>query len=586
MNKKHILFSALVLVGLSWFGCEPTELDKPNIGSAPTAEELDFTITQGSDPYHFVIVNTSSVKGVASWDLGNGMKDKGDSVIAYYPLPDTYNIELTLYTKAGSAKKIKSHETTETDWSYFTDSLIIALCGGAEDPDGKTWVIDSLTRGHFGVGPSSNYNLEWWNANPLEKSADKIYDDEWTFILQDFRLNINSHGQTLCSNTAVDRGLTGGYYVERIWNNDFDSWVTTNDANRGNMVWMVEKNEGKYYIKTSPDGAILGFDRGGPNVYEVIFFDEHYLYLRVLDNESTASYNRFIAKGYAPPTITFDFTITPTGSPNEYNFSISNLSVPQGATISQFKYNFGDGETCETANPDTIIKHTYMRKGTYIVKLETITSLGTINKEEILTIDSNHPSYTPYLLDAMVMYNDFGETTLVPMQVDQAGGEATLEIVSNPDNSLYPNRSAHCALFTKYNTQWANAYTRLPDGYRFDLTLQPIFKVLVYGTAGDQILLKLENTDRGANAWQTGTYDVIYTIQNDNKWEIAEFNFAGVGAGWDWTGDIYTSDVTTDPNFNTDFYNIVRIMINPGNSSGTFSVHLDDLAGPHVEGLK
>ncbi|MCI0522785.1 MAG: hypothetical protein L0Y37_03930, partial [Bacteroidales bacterium] len=107
-----------------------------------------------------------------------------------------------------------------------------------------------------------------------------------------------------------------------------------------------------------------------------------------------------------------------------------------------------------------------------------------------------------------------------------------------------------------------------------------------YGKAGDQILLKLENTDKGGNAWQTGTYDLIYTIKKDNTWEVAEYNFNGVGAGWDWTGDIYTTNIVADDRFNHDFYNVVRIMCNPGNGSGTHSFYFDDLSGPHVEGIQ
>ncbi len=586
MNKKHILFSALVLVGLSWFGCEPTELDKPNIGSAPTAEELDFTITQGSDPYHFVIVNTSSVKGVASWDLGNGMKDKGDSVIAYYPLAKTYSITLTLYTSGGSTSKAKEFEQTETDWSYLESPIITALTGGVDAPNGKTWVIDSLSEAHLGVGPTDSYSPSWWAAAPLAKSGHFLYDDEFTFKLVGFAYTINTHGATHVNHdgNADEDGIAGGYYTSAIWNDAYDIDMNTNDAARGELTWSISEENGKYYIQVSSQAGNISYDDGNPRVYEVLEWSENFFHLRTAGG--AARYHKLIPKGYVRPTVSFNLNVASTTNPNEYSFTLQDLQVPTDFTISNIVYDFGDGSTYQTTNGSEVVLHTYMRKGDYASNVTVTANEQNFTKSVTVNVTANHPSYQEYLLDAMVMYNDFGETTLVPMQVDQSDGGATLEIVSNPDNSLYPNRSAHCALFTKYNAQWANAYTRLPDGYRFDLTLQPIFKVLVYGNAGDQILLKLENTDRGGNAWQTGTYDVIYTIQNDNKWEIAEFNFAGVGAGWDWTGDIYTSDVTTDPNFNTDFYNIVRIMINPGNSGGTFSVHLDDLAGPHIEGLK
>ncbi|MDK2910377.1 MAG: hypothetical protein PWR20_1944 [Bacteroidales bacterium] len=585
MNIKHIISAFLLVNLLVWVGCKPSESDKPQLDPAPSADQLNFTVQPGEDDFHFVFKNTSTVKGIAKWDLGNGVSANGDEVVAYYPLPGTYVIKLTLYTNGGSAFITREHTTTKTDYSYFSDPLILALSGGPEAINGKTWMIDSVTPGHFGVGPSDSYNPVWWSAGPLEKSPDKIYDDEWTFKLNEFKLEINTKGRTLCSNGAVDRGLSQGYYVERIWNNDYDSWVTTNDAKRGNTTWLVDKKDEKYFIRTSPDGAILGFDRGGSNDYEVLEFNENYLYLRVV-NGGEAFYNRFIAKGYVPPTISFNLNVNATGNPNEFSFSLSDINVPAGQSISNLKYDFGDGASYETANTSEVVKHTYMRKGTYYFTLEASTSLGMIMKSSSITVEQNHPNYEPYLLDAMVMYNDFGETQLVPLQIDKSDGDGSVEVVDNPNPNLYPNRSAHVAKFTKINAQWANAYLLLPTGYRFNLTLQPVFKVLVYGKAGDQVLLKLENTDYGGNAWQVGTHDLIYTIQKDNTWEIATFDLHGVGAGWDWTGQIFTDDVTTDPRFNDNFYNVVRIMINPGNNGGTFTVWLDDLAGPHVEGLK
>jgi hypothetical protein len=125
---------------------------------------------------------------------------------------------------------------------------------------------------------------------------------------------------------------------------------------------------------------------------------------------------------------------------------------------------------------------------------------------------------------------------------------------------------------------------KLPAGFRFDLRLQSVFKLKVYGKAGDEVLLKLENTDK-AEPWKTGT-ELKYTIQNDNTWEVMEFDFSGVAGGFDWTGEEYAPDVVASDVLNHDFYNVVRIMLNPGNGDGTHEFYFDDLAGPHVEGVK
>ena len=150
------------------------------------------------------------------------------------------------------------------------------------------------------------------------------------------------------------------------------------------------------------------------------------------------------------------------------------------------------------------------------------TSSGDISFSKEQIVAANHPDYVPFLLDAVVMYNDFSETSMAPM----AGEDCDVTIVGNP-SVIYPNRSSKVAFYSKSAKEWANANMKLPNGGRFNLTLKHTFRVKVYGKAGDKVLLKLENTDLGGNAWQTGTSDLIYTIKATNTWEQAEFDFSG-----------------------------------------------------------
>jgi hypothetical protein len=219
-----------------------------------------------------------------------------------------------------------------------------------------------------------------------------------------------------------------------------------------------------------------------------------------------------------------------------------------------------------------------MRAGTYTVTARLNSSLGTLTGTKTVTLANNNSAYVPFLLDMMVTYNDFSEVQSIAV----AGQDGTFSIVDNPSR-IYPNKSLKVGKFSKTNNQWANAFMLLNPGYRFDLRLLHVFKVMVYGTAGDVILLKLENTDLGGNAWTTGTNDLIYTITATNKWEEATYNFSGVGSNG--AGSIVATDIVTDSRFNHNYYNVVRMMINPGNGSGTFTFYLDDLSGPHVEGI-
>ena len=566
-------FLAILLVMIA---CEPQMKEKPDIGLPPTDDELDFTITPGTDNFRFVVTNNSSVTGIPSWDLGNGNKSNASAATGYYPLPGSYTITMTLITRGGTAKKSKVLTTTETDYSIFNDPITIALCGGTSVPEGKTWAMDSLAKGHMSVGPGDSDGTTWWSANPLEKSAAKVlYDDRITFKVDGFSVIYVNHGKSF---------VKGGRETDPAYSNPVS---TTGDwavdyPNPQPGTWIVEKNGTKNILKLNGTTPIFPcYDAGARNgEYEIVSIDENFLDLLCIDQDGNARRTKLIKAGYVKPVITYTVNAT-EGVDNDVACSVTDYVVPDGESVTNITWNFGDGsDEVTTATKDDVTHHTFMRKGPYTITAKLNTSLGILTSTAAITIANDNSTYVPFLLDMMIVYNDFSEVQVFPV----LGQDCSVSIVNNP-SKIYPNKSSKVAFYTKTDNQWANAYMQLNPGYRFDLRLQHIFKIMVYGKAGDQILLKLENTDRAGNAWQTGTYDVIYTIQQNNTWEAAEYDFSGIGAGWDWTGDIFTTDIVADPNFNHDFYNVVRIMCNPGNGTGTHTFYFDDLSGPHVEGI-
>jgi hypothetical protein len=581
---KNILKTGLmmVLATLLFVACEPQEFDEYDLGAAPDESQLDFTITQDSeDEFNYIIENTSSVTGIASWNLG-GTKKTGNKVTQRFPLPGEYEVSLTLATQGGSATLSETLTTEETDWAFLESEEMQLISGGVDATEGKTWVLDSLSAGHLGVGPAGSAGLDWWAAAPLAKQpVGVLYDDKITFKLVGFDFIYENRGESYVKDfRSSDPAYTDAEQRDTDYKVNFDP---------SSASWNLEEDEGKWYLSLSTsDGSPIFpiFDVGAENNrYQVLALEENKLELVAIGGDGNAWHYSFIPEGYVPPQIELEVNLTETGEVNTYNVSLNVLNVPADESINNVIVDFGNGTVHETQDVNEVVSNTYMRKGSYQVTVTANTSLGDIVNTFTADVAANHPDYEPFLLDAMVTYNDFSEVSMAPMNVDQAGGSAYIEVIDNPSR-IYPNKSAKALKLVKENNEWANAYMQLPAGYRFDLRQRSTFKVMVYGNAGDEVLLKLENTDRGGNAWQTGTYDLIYTIQQDNTWEVAEFDFSEVGAGWDWTGDIYTSNVTTDDNFSHDFYNVVRIMINPGNADGTFQVYLDELAGPHVEGLK
>ncbi len=572
--------------------CEPQLADKPDIGAAPTADQLDFTIAPGSDAFNFVITNTSAVTGIPSWDFGNGTKGTGKSNVVRYPMPGDYSVKLTLVTRGGTATITKTLTQTETDFSIFTDPVYVNLTGGADDADGKTWVVDSESKGHFGVGDVTKAmaagtdwtvadgSVVWWAAEPNIKSGTGAYDDELTFVLTDFVVKYDNKGVSYVKGyTKDDPALASVYLNPRLNKDDYDvDYATPVTGN-----WSIVETDGDNYIVINSATPIFpGLDVGAKDhTYKILQVTENLLELTCESSYEnwTVWHYYLIPKGYERPTITYTVNAT-EGTDNEVSCSVTDYSIPDGQSVTGITWDFGDGSDEVTGGKDEVVNHVYMRKGTYTVTAKINSSLGVLTGTQQIVLANNNSAYVEFLLDMMIVYNDFSEVQVFPV----LGQDCSVTTVDNPYKE-YPNKSAKVAYYTKTNNEWANAYMQLNSGFRFDLRLQQVFKIMVYGKAGDEILLKLENTNRGGTAWQTGTYDLKYTIQKDNTWEVAEYDFNGVGAGWDWTGDIFTSNIVMDDNFNHDFYNVVRIMCNPGVGDGTHSFYFDELSGPHVEGI-
>lgn len=562
--------------------CDPNEFDKSelNVGTAPTADEMSFTVTQGEDAFHYKLENLTNVSGVATvkWDFGNGSSGEGNSVIAYYPLPGDYEITLTISATDGtSGVKTMNVEQTETDYAFLDSPVLTMISGGASVTEGKTWVVDSLASAHYGIGPASGNWPEWWAASPLQKTGSGSYDDEFTFKMVDFIFDYVNNGNSY----AKDYRLDDPNYSNPVEVDGTDAKV---DFTPAAANWSFSETDGTYYITLSSDKpSFFGFDYGAVNnEYRIESITETNITLSCIGGDGNRWFNGLVLKGYVKPTVTFNVDVQATGEENTWAVSLTDLVIPDGLFVNGFSVDFGDGsEVMESDDATASLENTYMRKGTYPISVTVKASNEDLASTSSITVDNHHSAYVPFLLDMMVMYVDNSEVELSPI----LGQDCGVNLVDNPDR-IYPNKGAKVLHYSKENQQWANAYMQLPAGYRFDIGNNSVFKIMVFGKAGQEVLLKLENTDKGGNAWQTGTYDVIYTIQEDDTWEVAEFDFAGVAAGYDWTGDQFTSDVTTDTRFSQDFYNVVRIMLNPGNGDGAHEFYFDDLAGPHVEGVK
>ncbi len=577
--KLKIAGVMLVITALFITACDPYEEDWGDIGQPVPPEQLSFEVSQDpDDEFKYIFENTTGIAGITSWNLG-GVRQTGGEVSRRFPLPDTYIIEMTLATKGGSTTISGSITTDDTDWAFLENEQMIRISGGVDAAEGKTWYIDSMTPGHLGVGPAGSTGLEWWAAQPLDKAGvGVLYGDHITFKFEGLDFIYENYGQSYVKDYRADHpAYSNAYEDDTDYVVDFDppaaSWILQEEGDSW-FLYLNSKDSDKPIFPIFDVGAV-------DDKYRVLELTEDRLWMVAEGGDGNAWHYKFVREGFEPPVFEYDVVVNTIDiTHNEYEVGLENVVLPEGVSFNKFVVDFGEGTVKETTNPNEKLGITYMRAGEYIITVDIVTTLETLTETVALMIEQNHPDYEEFILNQMIVYNNFYDIQMEPV----LGENCIVEIVDNPER-VYPNRGTKSAFYSKTNQEWANAYMQLPPGYRFDIREISTFSILVRGNAGDQVLLKLENTDLGGNAWMTGTQDLIYVINQDDTWELAEYDFSGVGAGWDWTGMQYTDDVTTDDNFSHNYYNIIRIMLNPGNNDGTHEFYFDELSGPHVEGI-
>lgn len=609
---KYILYIAVVALFAATSACKPEYVEKDGY-AAPDSTKLDFTITKTGD-FKVKVTNTSSIVGIPTYTDGNGGKLTNDGELIYN-VKGTYRIKMTLYTKGGSASVTKTYTQTVDNVALLLSDKIKMLFGTVDDVNGKTWVLDSTETGHMGLCPGtggdaakSPYNsdkdyakqadipTDWWTCSPLQKTNTGMYKAELNFsfvggkFLCSFKSMSNGYGvgvaavKTIRANAYTNFGNDGG-----------DAKFSYPAAVNGvTGTWEPSKVDASTYITIKPDEATKPiytmFDIGSSdNRYKIGYIDaDHMTIIGITgDGSGNGFVFKLVRKGYFVPEPSFDLATSAAAGENTFAASLSNIKHPVAtATIQSVTYDFGDGSAAVTTkNEIDVLTHQYTIKGVYTITCKVISGSGAVfTKTQRVTVANNLTGYVPYLLNEMVLYSDFGETQLMLPAFDNGGQSGSATIVSNPDASKYPNRSANVCKYVKNSSEWANAFFKLPNGRRFSLVNQHIFKCKVYGKKGDHVLLKLENTDMGGDSWKTGVEAAHYVIKADDTWEEASFEFAGIANNG--SADPSVSDVTTDSRVNDNYYNVIRIMYKPGDNKATYTFYFDDLAGPHVESFK
>ena len=313
-------------------GCQPKEVVGPEMGPAPTSDQLNFTVDY-TTPNIVQLTNQSAVDGIPFWDFGNNQSGKGQKQKVIYPYKGDYVVTMTLYGRGGSAKIQKTVTIDTTDLSLMCDDETLNLIsGGCDNHEGKVWVWDQTMPGHFGVGPADSDSPIWWSAAPNDKAGLGLYDDRMIFSMDGMKFTYDNHGDTY-----VNKDFYADFGLASAPSADFTAEYTPSDQ----MTWNVVESDGKKILSFTHNG-FMSYYYGVPVSYEIKEISEDKMYLISRHDGLAWFYHFKVEDTVAPP---------PEEKPYKAVDMFDNFDTPGTMT-----WNFqggDDGSLDESAdNPD------------------------------------------------------------------------------------------------------------------------------------------------------------------------------------------------------------------------------------------
>ena len=474
---KNILKSGFIAL-LSVFAmtsCDPQENDDHSLGVMGTIslEEITYTQTVSANSANeIILVNTMNTKVPYSfvWDLDNGVTSKDKKVTAQYPEKGDYNVTLTVFTADGNTvSKVIPLHFENNDFSLLDKPVYNKLTGGPADADGKTWVFDQY----------NNFTKEV--AAAVGKYEPAIADIKGHIGLGP----VNSYGQNWWGAAPNDKEKWSLYDMKFTF---IQSGLKINIETAG-------KGYGRWATANGKSGAIQEGDDA-----------------------------------------VFDY------AGGAYNFSIDESGKFPKLTLSGDAFM---GYYCGTQ--------------TYEVFYQTdeVMALCAVNDVEgqnwvyIFCRDDLNVGEPPIVKTpkAVALNEDFEKEVVLGFVAQDMGKKSG--IVDNPA-PVPVNESDKVYRYQKSDAFYSNLSFTAKD-YLFDLTAQNKIRLKVYipsyndyakdnAVAGDwiankkllpQLTVKLQDSTKGDNAWETQTEIVKADLATD-KWLELEFDFSGVSTRQDY----------------------------------------------------
>ncbi len=562
----------------------------------PVESDADINVSPIADEANkFLFTNNNEDAFMKKWEFSTGQIAEGDQVELYVPFAGDYTVKLTVFNAGGSAEFESAFTVDQTDPEICNQEMLALLTGGCGMPEGKTWVIDSASAGHFGLGPPEATYPEWYAAGALEKSGGGMYDDRYTFFLNNYKYEMVTNG---------DVYINGGQAPD--FPGAFESEVGDFTAPFPNpeITNYVLDDEGDIPTLTITGQSFIGYFTG-VRTYEVFELTENTMTLKYLDTKNGLSwFLHLIQEGYDPSQgggevdpvfLPIDFEsaepqFTPFGNstfevvdnPDKTGINTSDRvakTLHGNETWAGLSVDLGEAIDF-TATPNLSIKVWSPVTGDFLFKFEDISDPQNNNFEVTKTIPVASEwveivfdfTGAPADLARLVVFPGFGTSDPNEFYFDDIKiweppvefpinfesyntnfttfGGSSFEVVDNP-NASGINTSSRVAKTVHGNETWAGMLVEMENS--IDLATNPIIKVKVWAPVTGDFLLKLEDATDSNYA-----VEQIQNVSTANQWVELSFDFSGepsdfeklvVFPGWGTTTDetYYFDDIVATP---------------------------------------
>lgn len=467
MKKTYTyrFFTLLAICAVA--ACSPQEFDDYSMGTPDsiTPSQISFSVTpSATSPNIVVFTNTSGLKHshAVHWDLGNGAIAKGETATGMYPMKGTYVITMSVYAPDGSmAIKLHNLVIENDDFSLVDSPVYNKLTGGIDNVDGKTWVFDQ-------------YN------NFTREVADALGKD----IRGHMGLGpANNYDQSWWGAGANEKQATELYKFKFTFKQSGTQLIIQNNG----------KGYGRWACANGQPGAVQD---GDDSVFD-----------------------------YAGGTYSFTVTEPAGGYPV--------LTIPPASILGYYACN----------NDYEII---YQTEGAMALRVLNTTEnqdwVFIFCREDLNIAEPPTPPIVKELREVALLEDFEGDAPTIDF-VAETMGDLSAWPYQNPA-PVPINSSSKVALYQKSTEFYSNlSYTTVD--YLFDLTQVNKIRVKVfipsyndyvteYAVAGDwisnrrllpQLAVKLQDSSRGGNAWETQVELVQANLELD-KWIDLLFDFS------------------------------------------------------------